>query len=128
MIKVKKFEKSEINEARKICFKHYLYVPSWSFQMWLTHRYYQNRIKQIFIVYKDKIPVGASIVLTDESDVNVGFFVKPQYRRLGLGKRLMKSVSENNKEQNLYYDYGIPESLGFFENTTKKLDNIAKVF
>ena len=128
MIKVKKFQNLNIGEGIKICLKHHLYVPTWSFQVWLTHSFYKNQLKQIFILYKNNLPVGASIVLNDIWDVNVGFFIKPEFRRLGFGKRLMKTVVKNNKDSDLFYDYGVSDSKLFFENTTKEFDNISRVF
>jgi len=125
MIKIKKYINSEIIEARKICLKNHLYVPTWSFQLWLTSGYYD--IKQIFIIYKDDQPVGASIVINNDYwGVNVGFFIKKIYRRMGLGKKLIRTVSRNNKDYELSYDCGIPESRHFFQETTKRLDNLKK--
>lgn len=128
MIKVKKFQDSNINEGIKICLKHHLYVPTWSFQLWLTHSFYKIQIKSIFIIYKKDAPVGASIVLNNNWDVNVGFFIKPEFRRLGFGQKLMNTVVKNNKNYELRYDYGISSSRLFFENTTKEFDNISRVF
>jgi len=128
MIKVKKFQNLKLSEGVKICLKHHLYVPTWRFQLWLTHSLYKNQLKQIFILYKNNLPVGASIVLDNIYDVNVGFFIKPEFRRLGFGKRLMKTVVKNNKDSDLFYDYGVSDSKLFFENTTKEFDNISKVF
>jgi len=126
MIKIKKFQDSTIVEGRKICLKHHLYVPTWSFQLWLTSDYFN--IKQIFVIYNDDQPVGASIVLSDQVDVNVGFFIKVKYRCLGFGKRLIKNVIKNNKDYTLYYDYGILESRRFFRKHTKGVDNIERTF
>lgn len=128
MIKIKKFQDSTIEEGKKICLKNRLYVPKWSFQLWLTHYFYNLRIKQIFIIYKDNLPVGSSIVLFDEFDVNVGFFIKAKYRCLGLGKRLIKNVIKNNKDHTLFYDYGILESREFFRKNTKGFDNIERIY
>jgi hypothetical protein len=128
MIKIKKFQDSTIEEGKKICLKNRLYVPTWSFQLWLTHYFYNLRIKQIFIIYKDDLPVGSSIVLFDEFDVNVGFFIKAKYRCLGLGKRLIKNVIKNNKDHTLFYDYGILESREFFRKNTKGFDNIERIY
>ena len=128
MIKIKKFQNLNISEGVKICLKNHLYVPTWSFQLLLTHSFYKNQLKQIFILYKNDAPVGASIVLDNIWDVNVGFFIKPEFRRLGFGKRLMKTVVKNNKNCDLRYDYGVSDSKLFFENTTKEFDNISRVF
>lgn len=128
MIKIKKFQDSTIEEGKKICLKNRLYVPTWSFQIWLTHYSYNLRIKQIFIIYKDDLPVGSSIVLFDEFDVNVGFFIKAKYRCLGLGKRLIKNVIKNNKDHTLHYAYGILESREFFRKNTKGVDNIERIY
>lgn len=131
MIKIKKFEKSdEIETARKICFKHYLYVPGWQFQLWLSGKYPNKiKIKQIFILYKDDFPIGCSIVLDEIFwSVNVGFFIKPLFRRNGFGKKLLKHVVKNNKNYSLQYDYGMKDSSHFFEKCTKKLDNITRAF
>jgi predicted acetyltransferase len=126
MIKIKKFQDSTIVEGKKICLKHHLYVPTWSFQLWLTSDYFN--IKQIFIIYNDDQPVGASIVLSDQVDVNVGFFIKVKYRCLGFGKKLIKNVIKNNKDYTLRYDYGILESRNFFKKYTKGVDNIKRSF
>jgi len=60
--------------------------------------------------------------------VNVGFFIKPTYRYLGLGKRLIKNVIKNNKDYTLFYDYGILESRNFFRKNTKGVDNIERIY
>lgn len=128
MIKIKKFQNLNISEGVKICLKHHLYVPTWSFQLWLTSPYFKEIIKQIFILYKNNVPVGASIVLDNIWEVNVGFFIKPEFRRLGFGQKLMNTVVKNNKNYELRYDYGISSSRLFFENTTKKFDNIRNMY
>jgi GNAT superfamily N-acetyltransferase len=121
-VKIKKYSNEKLNEAKKIIHKNYLYVPTWSFSTWLKENFYE--VKSIYILYENEKPIGSCLVLNNFFDVNVGIFIKPNYRKKGYGKRLLRFVIRNNKNFYFRYSSGIKGSLTFFEKAKKNLDNI----
>lgn len=121
-MKIKKYSNEKLNEAKKIIHKNYLYVPTWSFSTWLKENFYE--VKSIYILYENEKPIGSCLVLNNFFDVNVGIFIKPNYRKKGYGKRLLRFVIRNNKNFYFRYSSGIKGSLTFFEKAKKNLDNI----
>jgi GNAT superfamily N-acetyltransferase len=125
---IKKYRNEKISEGRKICNKHHLYVPTWSFSLWLKKDYEKN-LKSIYILFNDdEKPIGSCLVLKYKYISNIGVFIKPQYRNRGFGKKLIQFVAKNNKSKNLYYDLGINGSSEFFEKVKESIDNLQKMF
>ena len=123
---IKKYCKDTLDEGRDICNKHTLFVPTWSFSLWLKKDYIFD-LKAIYILFDKKDPIGACLVLDDEFDVNVGIFIKPKYRNRGLGKKLLRFSARNNKGYELRYAMGIIGSLSFFDKAKKNLDNLRNI-
>jgi GNAT superfamily N-acetyltransferase len=126
-MKIKKYSNDKIDEGRKICNKNHLYVPTWSFSLWLNPRY-EDFLNAIYIIFSEEKAIGSCLVLNDDYDVNVGIFIKPKYRNRGFGKKLLRFVARNNKDQQLNYDKGVRGSLEFFEKAKKNLDNLQRVY
>lgn len=126
IMKIKKYSNDKISEGRKICNKHCLYVPTWSFSLWLGE-YYEEYLKSIYIIFDGEKPIGSCLVLNSTYDVNIGVFIKPQYRNRGFGKKLIRFVARNNKSQKLQYDMGMMGSLEFFEKAKQNIDNLQRV-
>lgn len=125
MIKIKKYSNENLSEGRKICLENHLYIIGWAFQTWLLQI---TGIKDIFIIYKNKQPIGCSIVLLPlYAGVNFGIFIKKDFRKNGYGKKLINRTLKENKDYNLYYDYGKKGSEFFFEKTIKSFDNITRL-
>ncbi len=126
-MKIKKYSNDKIGEGRQICNKHRLYVPTWSFTLWLNPRY-EDFLKAIYILFDGENPIGSCLVLNDSYGVNVGVFVKPEHRNRGFGKKLIRFAARNNKDQQLNYDKGVDGSLEFFEKAKKNLDNLQRAY
>lgn len=120
---IKKFQNETLDEGRNICNKNHLYVPTWSFTLWL-HKDYENDLNSIYILYDGEKPIGSCLVLNENCGVSVGVFIKPQYRNRGFGSKLLRFVTKDNKDRVLQYDMGIQGSLEFFEKVKKKVDNL----
>jgi len=125
-MKIKKYSNHKIDEGRKICKKHRLYVPAWSFSLWLSE-YYEEYLKAIYIIFDGEKPIGSCLLLNSIFDVNIGIFIKPKYRNRGFGKRLIRFVARNNKSQKLQYDIGIKGSSEFFMKAKENIDNLQRV-
>lgn len=125
-MKIKKYSNDKIDEGRKICNKNHLYVPTWSFSLWLSD-YYSYNLNAIYIIFSEEKAIGSCLVLNDDYDVNVGIFVKPKYRNRGFGKKLLRFVARNNKDRKLRYAMGMNGSLDFFNKAKQNLDNLQRV-
>jgi GNAT superfamily N-acetyltransferase len=98
IIKVIK-NKEEIEKYSKYLIKHRLYVNGYTFRSWLEN---YDIIKLLVIYYNDKnIPVGLSILINDDKEddlLNCGVYVKPKYRNMGIGSKLMRVVKKYKKD------------------------------
>jgi GNAT superfamily N-acetyltransferase len=123
-VKIKKYSNEKLNEAKKIIYKNYLYVPTWSFTSWMKEKFHE--LKSIYILFENEKPIGSCLVLNTSSyfDVNIGIFIKPNYRKKGYGKQLLRFAIRNNKNFYFRYSSGIKGSLTFFEKAKKNLDNV----
>ena len=126
-MKIKKYSNETLKEGRKICNKNHLYVPTWSFSLWMSD-YYSHNLNAIYIIFNEEKAIGYCLVLNnDDYDVNVGIFVKPKYRNRGFGKKLLRFVARNNKDRKLLYAMGMIGSLEFFDKAKENLDNLQRV-
>jgi GNAT superfamily N-acetyltransferase len=125
-MKIKKYSNETLKEGRKICNKNHLYVPTWSFSLWLKKDYVFN-LRAIYIIFSEEKAIGSCLVLNDDYDVNVGIFVKPKYRNRGFGKKLLRFVARNNKDRKLRYAMGMIGSLEFFDKAKENLDNLQNI-
>jgi len=97
--------------ARQLCLKAELFVPGWSFKSWLK----REDIQFIRVVSIDKNPIGCFIKLNHDYYLNCGIFIKPEFRKQGLGKRLMQTTYQNFPSVNFRNGYGVYGSSEFFQ-------------
>lgn len=94
-----------------------LFVNSWTLRedlMWAVEHPNQYTIKLEFV---NKCPVG--IALLDKRDGLVSIFVRKEYRRKGLGTKLINKLKNNIKKAG----YGIVGSDKFFNKVGIPFDN-----
>lgn len=108
---------SQLSVAIEECLEQSLYVSGWSFYYWFNH--YSTNISDIIICYDGRDAVGCCVRLDNLEyfDCNFGTFVKPSYRKKGIGKKMVKRMIETGKY--ISYASGISGSLAFYHKCFK---------
>jgi len=126
-MKIKKYSKDSIDEGCQISLHNCLYVRNWSFERWLSYPD-SYKVKVIYILYDGEKPIGNCIVLDNSWDVNIGIFIKDDYRSKGFGKKLFRFVVKDNKQMNIRYSRGIRGSETFFKKSKEGFDNVTDLY
>lgn len=88
--------------------------------------WYQNPslIKVLGVIKNEYQYIGCSLIMQDN---HISCFIIPGYRRLGLGKKLIKMVAKRlNTSSEFYYGLGINGSEIFFTKSLVKRKKEAK--
>ena len=105
-------EMRETVEFSNIALQHRLYVIGWNLQIYLKKS--SNGGKSfIVLAYENEIPIGIGHYYYENGLCN--FFVRKEYRRRGIGSKLVQEVKKNSDKDKLYAHFGISESKIFFE-------------
>ena len=111
-----KFEKNLI-QACELALQHKLYVKGWVLQyslIGIKNNPENRKGAAIAMAYEGDIPVGIAIVHFR----SIASFVKPKYRRKGIGTELVNLLKKNMKSSdfnNLEAGLGIPGSNEFWQ-------------
>lgn len=105
----------------KLALQENLYIEGWTLKNILV-KFLETPSKQFYIclaldntVPENSIPVGVVVCLFYGQMM---FFVKKEFRRLGIGRELYKSVVQNVKKpiNGFYSERGTNESISFFDD------------
>ena len=107
----------QIISSAAIAIKYRLYVAGWVMRTiymdWVEgDRIYPN--DRISLAYDNHIPVGACTYCEVGDEVMI--YVKPRYRRKGIGSYLVNATTQNICTK-YAYGYGTPGSKQFWEKT-----------
>lgn len=97
---------------------NHLYIDGWMLKMWLNNL---RGTETISLAYDGIIPLPIGIALrhsfysSEESD-HIAVYVKPNYRRLGIGTKLIQTITTEEFD----YSSGIRGSLDFFRKVLEK--------
>lgn len=98
----------QLRRACKLIVKHKLY----QYTHWMIYRWAidQTAFKKVFICWRKGHPIGVCVVLDKKfkAKVDVAVYVKPEYRRRGVGRKLLQragfsakmrhNITEKNKQ------------------------------
>lgn len=113
----------EISDIVEILKANRLYVNGWMLRtIYIKH---VNDIKNVVVAWKyqnntDMIPIAVGIILGPYNDYNgeptIMIFVKPSYRRTGIGTTIYNKLKKLNPKLKLSTEYGIKGSDMFYNN------------
>lgn len=94
---------------------HTLYVPRWSLRNYLERIQRTNKGKIVLWLNENQTPVGVAIISVMGQ---VMTFVHPDYRRQGIGSKMVAALLQAYpcNTQYLFGDYGVAGSLGFWKH------------
>lgn len=115
LLVLKTFTKN-IPKACKIIIDHKLYHDkNWMLYKWCHPSSGYIKPKKVVIAYLGNEPIAVGIVRTNNL---CAFYVKPKYRRNGIGKRIARRLKYKNPDPHAWI--GIPKSREFFKSVKIK--------
>lgn len=104
MYVVKEYRNADVLEAINIALKAKLYVPGWALQpylSWLRRRGERSWVDvTIRLAFNGETPIGIGVRHID-GPYNPMCFVRPQYRRKGIGSKLVEGFSFDEYEEGI---------------------------
>lgn len=82
---------NNVSQFIEIIKRNHLYVQGWLIRDWID---YPACIEMIALYSENNVWVGCAIK-TCHASVNVGVYVKPEYRRRGIGTKLFRIIAQN---------------------------------
>jgi len=119
MIFIKHYKtEDDLKHAKQLCISHRLFVNGWVMREWLEYDDAEN----IFILFKNEVPIGAAIVTYIDDALNFGIFIRKSERRNGYGTMLVDKATKL-VDKKLFFTEGVKGSWEFFEQTKLEQEN-----
>lgn len=80
---------SRVKRLCRLAREHRLCYSDGIMKIWYR---YPSSVLSIAVAYHHKSLVGSAVAYNDVNDVNVGIYVRRDYRRLGIGSRLFERI------------------------------------
>jgi hypothetical protein len=83
-----------VAQACELLLKEGMYVPGWTFERWYREPF---NIQKIYIARRDGIIVGCGVLRKDMERPNNGTFVRPVFRRQGIGTKILETMAKERE-------------------------------
>lgn len=110
----KTYKNVDVREAARIALNAKLFVPGWCLREDLNWLCYPEHASENFIIVLAFNKLGNPIGICSFNHNQISVFVKRDYRRIGIGSKLISLIKPHTDKSKLYGNYGCRWSEPFY--------------